>query len=394
MKYLRIVLQILLPLLVLAGGAFMAQRILANKVQPKVTAPVFEGPLVRVAAVAPTALRIDVTAQGTVEPFRAVTVAPQVAGRVLRVADELRAGAFVAAGATLLCIEPADFELQIVQRQADVARAALRLVQERAEAAAALRAWRELEGERAPEPLVTREPQIRDAEQSLAAAEAQLARARLDLERTQVTAPFAARVRSANAEVGQFVAVGAAVAELYDVAAVEIRLPIASSDAAFLDLPMLGTGDAGTLPTVEVSVEFAGRRHVWQGRIVRTEGELDRRTRQLTLVARVDEPYARHGDGDRPPLTVGMFVQATITGRTFADVVAVPRSAVSADGEVWVVDQELRLRRRTVAVLRLERERALVQSGLAAGERVLSSRLDAPQEGMPVRAVEPTAQER
>lgn len=394
MKYLRIVLQILLPLLVLAGGAFVAQRILANKVQPKVVPPVFEGPLVRVVPVEPTALRIDVAAQGTVEPFRAVTVAPQVAGRVSSVADELRAGAFVAAGATLLTIEPTDFELQIVQRQADVARATLRLVQERAEAAAALRAWRELEGDRPAEPLVAREPQIRDAEQALAAAEAQLARARLDLERTRVRAPFAARVRTADAEVGQFVAVGTGVAELYDVAAVEIRLPIPSHDAAFLDLPSLDAATDGPSPTVEIAVEFAGRRHLWQGRIVRTEGELDRRTRQWTLVARVDDPYARNGDGDRPPLTVGMFVQATITGRTFEGVVAVPRSALSATGEVWIVDQEQRLRRRTVQVLRLERERALVQSGLAAGERVLSSRLDAPQEGMPVRAVEPTVQER
>ena len=115
--------------------------------------------------------------------------------------------------------------LSVIEGEADVARATLRLHQERAEAEAALRAWRDLEGERPADPLVRREPQIRDAERSLAAAEAQLRRAKLDLDRTVVRAPFAARVRSAAAEVGQVVAAGQRVAELFDLAAVEVRLP-------------------------------------------------------------------------------------------------------------------------------------------------------------------------
>lgn len=394
MKTLRLVLQILLPLLVLAGAGFLASRILAGRAKPAVVAATFEGPPVRIAVVRPADLRIDVAAQGTVEAFRNVAVAPQVGGRVVAVGDGMRAGAFVGEGDVLIELEREDFELAIVQREADVARATLRLHQERAEAEAALRAWRDLEGERPADPLVRREPQIRDAERSLAAAEAQLRRAKLDLDRTVVRAPFAARVRSAAAEVGQVVAAGQRVAELFDLAAVEVRLPIATADAAFLDLPMFGGTDDASGPSVELAADFAGRRHVWTGRVVRTEGEIDRRTRQLTVVARVDDPFAKSPDGTRPPLAVGMFVTATIGGRTFRDLAAVPRTAVSPSGEVWVIDGENRLRRRQVGLLRMERDRALLDRGLSAGERVLVSTLDAPTDGMPVQPIEPDAKER
>ena len=89
-----------------------------------------------------------------------------------------------------------------------------------------------------------------------------------------------------------------------------------------------------------------------------------------------------------------MFVTATIGGRTFRDLAAVPRTAVSPSGEVWVIDGENRLRRRQVGLLRMERDRALLDRGLSAGERVLVSTLDAPTDGMPVQPIEPDAKER
>ena len=121
------------------------------------------------------------------------------------------------------------------------------------------------------------------------------------------------------------------------------------------------------------------------GTITRTEGEIDRRTRQLTVVARVDEPYARDESGERPPLAIGMFVAATIRGRTFRDVIVIPRIALRGDGEVWVLDGENNLRRRAVEVLRTETERVLVRAGLDDGDVVCVTPLDAPVDGMPVR---------
>ncbi len=395
MNLLRRSLQILLPLGVLAASGALAVGIANRPKQPQVTAPPARGPLVRTATAERLTLQLDVATQGTVEPFRTLVIGPEVGGRVVATHPDLRPGGVVAAGAVLVELDARDLDLAIVQREADVARAELRLLQERAEAESALRAWRELEGERPADALVLRQPQILDAEKSLAAARAALEQDRLDRSRTRITAPVAGRVRSADVEIGQVVQPGQTLAVLFDLSAVEVRLPIPAGDAAFLDLPLTGAAADDAGPPVVLTTDFAGRRHEWTGRIVRTEGEIDRRTRQLTLVARVEAPFVVQGE--RPPLLVGAFVQARIQGRTFADVVALPRAALRPGDQVWVVDAEHRLRRRDVEVLRAERDRIVLRSGVQHGETVCISQLETFTDDMPVRlltdaAADPAAQ--
>ncbi|MBL9077901.1 MAG: efflux RND transporter periplasmic adaptor subunit [Planctomycetes bacterium] len=380
--------QVLLPLIVLGGGAFLAWRIGNSPKQPTVTDPPAVAPLVRTALAERTEVQLDVETSGTVEPYRTIVVGAEVAARVVATHPQLRAGGQVAAGDVLVELDPRDFDVAIVQQEAAVARAELRLLQERAEAEAAVRAWRELEGERPADALVTRAPQIADADKALAAARAALEQARLDRARTHVTAPVAGRVQSAAVEVGQFVQPGQQLALLFDLAAVEVRLPIPTRSAAFVDLPLAGTAATGAGAAVTLRADFAGARHEWTGHVVRTEGELDRRTRQLTVVARVDDPFT--ATATRPPLLVGTFVEARIAGRTFADVVVVPRAALRAGDEVWVVDAEQRLRRRAVTVLRTERDRVVLQDGIEAGTRVCTSALETATDGMAVRLVDAT----
>jgi multidrug efflux pump subunit AcrA (membrane-fusion protein) len=189
-----------------------------------------------------------------------------------------------------------------------------------------------------------------------------------------------------HAEVGQRVQAGQRLAVLIDDRVVELRLPIPLADAAYVALPLRGAVPPGEGPVVDVRAQFGGTTFAWSGHVVRTEGEVDRRTRQLTVVARVDQERSDgNGAADRPPLLVGQFVQATIHGRTVPDAVVVPRGALRPDGTVWLVDAEQRLRRREVQVLRVEQQRAVIASGLAAGDLVCLSALDTATEGMPVR---------
>lgn len=393
MKPLRLILQILVPILVLVLGALLANKIAGLSKPPTIAPMTFLGPAVRVHTATAADVRIDVETQGTVEAFRSIDLAADVGGRLTAVSPQLRAGGFFMAGDVLVEVDPADYQIAITQQEANVARAELRVLQERAESDAAVRAWQQLEGERPADPLAIRTPQIRDAEAALGAAKAQLELARLNLQRTKVKAPFTGRVRSARVDLGQIVQPGQSIAELYGIDFVEVRLPIPSNDAAFLDLPMQwsdGADDTGAV--VDLFGEFGGSRHQWTGSVVRTEGEIDRRTRQMNVVARVDAPYsyAKGTEADakateRPPLAVGMFVNATIHGRTFHDVIALPRTALRNGNEVWVIDAENHLRRRSVEVLRIEADRVLLRSGIAPGEQVNITALETPADGMPVR---------
>ena len=109
----------------------------------------------------------------------------------------------------------------------------------------------------------------------------------------------------------------------------------------------------------------------------------------ITLVTRVDDPYAIDAEGEaRAPLPIGLFVDAEIEGREVEGVVVVPTGALRRGREVLVIDANDRLHVRTVDVLRVERERALIEAGIEAGERVVTSPLEVVTEGMAVRPVE------
>lgn len=397
MKLARTLLQVLVPIAILGAGAATAKWIAGQAKPPIVRPPAALGPLVRVAAVTSTDVSLDVRAQGTVEPLRTVELAAEVSGRIVATHPELRPGGTFTENDVLVAIDPSDYQVAVTQQEAAVARARLRLAQERAEAEAALRAWQNLEGDRPADPLVRREPQIQDAELALAAAEAMLQKSRLDLARTRVQLPFAGRVRSVHADLGQTVQRGQRLAVVLDTSEVEVRLPVPLAAAQFVALPLAGSVDDG--PEVELSAEFAGERRTWLGHIVRTEGEVDRRTRQLTAVARV-RPGAGGGAGDQgaaPPLLVGMFVAARIVGRAARDAAVVPPAAVHPGDHVWIVSfrprglmgplprLEARLERREVEVLRAERDRVVVERGLAPGELVCVTSLETPVDGMHVR---------
>lgn len=402
MKYLRLTLKILMPLVVLVLGGFVVKAILSNQRAPIVRAPDDAGPLVRVQVVHTEQLQLDVVARGSVEPLRTVELAAEVSGRIVRTSDSLRPGGTFTPNDVLVVIDDTDYRLAIAQQESAVARAELRLLQERAEGQSAERAWRELNGDDPADPLVRREPQIKDARLAVEAAEALLQKARTDLVRCQVQLPFDGRVQSVVADIGQTVQRGQRLATVFDTTALEVRLPIPVADAAFLDLPLTESTDDG--PTVKLHTDFAGRQRTYPARIVRVEGEVDRRTRQLTAVARV----AGDAEGDAgAPLLVGMFVEAEIHGRSIEGVIAVPAAAMHGADEVWVVGPSIvgfdvtaigvlprvgfRLASRRIEVLRVERDRVLTSGGLQDGDVVCVSALEAPVAGMTVRVARPTA---
>ena len=107
----------------------------------------------------------------------------------------------------------------------------------------------------------------------------------------------------------------------------------------------------------------------------------------IHLVARVEDPYGKGEDPNRPPLAVGLFVQAEILGQTVRNIVILPRSALRGSDQILVVENGERLRFRTVDVLRADEERAIIASGLSTGEQICLSSLDAVVDGMRVRVL-------
>jgi multidrug efflux pump subunit AcrA (membrane-fusion protein) len=109
------------------------------------------------------------------------------------------------------------------------------------------------------------------------------------------------------------------------------------------------------------------QRNQWQGRIMRAEGAYDTRSRRLSLVAQVDNPYAKTAD-NKPPLKVGQFVEAKIKGKQLQQVFVIPRSAIRNNSELIIVNEQSRLNIRQITALWSDADYVVIEQGLQEGE--------------------------
>jgi RND family efflux transporter MFP subunit len=393
MKPLRIALMVLLPVAVLALGGWSAKTMIDSRPEPEKKTPQVTAPLVRVMRARTENVRLTVETEGVVAPRTESQLVPEISGRVMWASPSLVAGGFFDEGQVLLKIDPREYELAVIGARSAVAQAKTRVATEEQEASVARKEWESL-GEGEPTPLVLREPQVAEAKAAQASAEAALGQAQFDLERTIVKAPFDGRLWEKSVDVGQYVQRGQAVARLYAVDVAEVRLPIADEQLAYVALPLayrnVESSQNATGPAVTLKTDFAGETYHWNGRIVRTEGEIDPRTRMVHAIAQVEDPYARAGQSRRPPLAVGMFVKAEIHGKGVR-AIPIPRTAVRGENTVLVVTAENKIEFRRLDIFRQERDRVLARGGIAEGEQICVSTLEAAVEGMPVRILEETA---
>jgi RND family efflux transporter MFP subunit len=377
-------------ILTLAVGVAVALQLVAMRAEPVEEKRVDLGPLVAAEEVLATDIRVEVKGFGTVEPKVQVDLVPEVSGKVVGVHPALVDGGFFKKDEVLVQIDPTDYERALEQAQAAVERARVALEVERAEGDVAKAEWNTMNpGKEPPSPLVLRTPQIRRAEAELRAAEAQVRDAETELKRTKLTLPFNGRVFSEQVDLGQYVTPGKSIASVYGTDAVEVRVPLEDAELQWFDIPGFGEdswrgGDGRQGAAATVVAEFAGGSHKWEGVVVRTAGRVDPRSRMVTVVVEVDQPFSSV-DG-RPSLVPGVFVEVVIQGRKLDQVLRIPRYALREGQTVWVA-REGRLHIQQVqSVIRMDREFAYLSGDLESGAQVVTSSIDAVTDGMIIRA--------
>lgn len=378
--------QIFLSLAMLAGASAVTAVMYLNRPPADIQEPVYMPVTVDVAEVIKQDLTIPIQAQGTVTPLRESSLLAEVQGRIVEVSPTFNVGGFVREGDVLLRIDPRDYETNLLRAQAAVESAESTLAQEKGRAEVALREWQKLPkgSQRSQEAkdLYLRKPQLEQAEAQLLAAKADLNTARDNLERTVVRSPYDAIIRAKHSDLGQFVAGGSPLADVFSIEAAEIRLPIPQGKLEYLALPDIQGGSEGS--DIDLYTDVGGVVKHWPARLVRTEGVFDERSRALYAVARVEDPYALQ-DSTREPLRIGTFANANIEGRVLRELVPLPRYVLRAGGFIWVVDEQNYLRNRQVSVLRTGGNTIFVTSGLNDGDLVSLTTLDGSFDSSEVR---------
>ncbi|MDG1827589.1 MAG: efflux RND transporter periplasmic adaptor subunit [Luminiphilus sp.] len=357
----------LIAALLTGSGLLVSGLVLTGKPAPVANVPPEPlRPVVSVLRAQPSEISLAVNTQGTVEARRRINLVAEVAGKVSTVSERFEEGAFFDQGDVLLQLEQADYEFAIARAQSQVAAAEQRLAEERGRNRQAKREWREL-GTVEANALFLRQPQMKAAEAALKASVADLSAAQLALSRTEIRAPFSGRIESKRADLGQYIAPGAAVAEIYATDIVDVALPLNDSQLAALKLPMNANVALG-IPVI-LSTAFGGRQWQWQAQIRRVQAVVDRQSRTVNAIAEVLQPFESEISG-RPPLTPGMFVRAEIPTPPIPNLVQLPASALRSDNTVLVVGTGEKLVRQPVAVQRRTEQWAWV-SGLTEGSRIV-----------------------
>ena len=371
-----------IPAIIVAVFLSIAATLMATS---PVLEPSSETPMpmtVRVQTVATESVELKVHSQGSVVPSTISQLIPEVSGRVVWTSPALVTGGFFKAGQELARIDELDYRNARDRASATLKRATAEVEHAKYEYGR-LRSLAERK-------LVSRSSlenglrAYRVAQASVDDARANFDQADENLRRTVLRAPFTGLVRSECVDIGQFASRGQAIATLYANDIVEVRLPIADRQLAFLNLPPLRNGNfpADMQPNVALRAEYGGQTIEWIGKIVRAEAEIDTASRMVQLVARI------RSDEIREELSVGLFVTAEISGLAVDDIVRLPRSALRNNNQVLIIDPDNKIRFRDVRPLRLYKDDVLIDAGLQAGERVCLSTVQTAIDGMNVNPID------
>ena len=332
-----------------------------------------------------TTTRPTVVAFGEVRPGVRTQLVAQVGGKITAVAPAFIEGGQFEPGNILLTIEDTDYRAAVDERQARVAAAQVDLEQALADADVARK---QLAGQKSPSPLALKKPQVARAESALKAAETALALAVTNLERTRISLPFAGRVESQAADLGQYVNAGKVLGSVFGTDIAEVRLALTTSQLSALGIPIgFDGGETGGLPTT-LSASLGGDVHRWQGSLTRLDAAIDPTTRTVYGTVQVEDPYGMAQSTSGMPMAVGLYVDAEIEGRLVADGIQIAAEGLRAGDMIFVLDGEGLLDVRQVEVIHRSRHSALLASGVEAGEQVIVSAIRNPVRGMRLEAMD------
>ncbi len=270
-------------------------------------------------------------------PMRRAVLAAEVVGTVVKV--HVEQGDTVRTGELLIEIDTRDLRQRLVEAEA-VARHRSELFV-RAEKLLAKRS-------------IT-ENQYLDAITERDVAEAQLATARLMLEKSRLVAPWSGAVAARHIEVGDYLVPGQKVVELLEVRRLKARSPVASSDVPYVRLGLAAELRLDIFPD-----------EVFRGVVTSLAAELDSTARTLDIEVEIDNSTGR--------LRPGMYARLEIPRRTYPSAVLVPLAAIVEleESRVVYVVEDGRAVQRHIELGPVVGDEILVTSGLRAGEQLIS----------------------
>ena len=302
---------------------------------------------------------------GRFEAMERVELRARVSGYLQRI--EFEDGKFVQKGDVLYVIDPRPFQAEYASTVAQVAAAKA----EQTRADIELTRAQELR-DRQTVAQTTVDQRLAEklrADAEVAVAEAAVRSALLNIEFTEVTAPFTGRISESAVDVGNLVTAGETVLATI-VSTDPIHLSFTASEADFLKyarLNLSGDRPSSRKTANEVQAKLLDEREwTWTGNMDYVANEINPNAGTITGRALFDNP-----DGI---LTPGLFARLRIIGSGEYDAILIPDAAILSDQDrkiVMSVDGEGTVTPKVVTLGPLYRGLRVIRSGLTADDTIV-----------------------
>ncbi|MEL7013849.1 MAG: efflux RND transporter periplasmic adaptor subunit [Pseudomonadota bacterium] len=331
---------------------------------------------------------LPIRGEGFVRPLRQLSLSSQVGGRVTYVHPAIHDRTRFEQGEVLVRLDDRAAAAALEQAQANIAATEARIAQNEKDVQRVSQLVDRGASTR------TQLDELRSVGDELAANLSGFNAARLAAEIAQadrtIVAPFDGAVLSETVEVGDVVAVGQALAEIYTEGELEIDVPVRQADAALIPGLFEGAQSEAT-----VDVPFADYVFRWQGYVTRVQPEVNASTRTLTVTVRLGDLENVEGRSvtgqtiasGAPPALINAYAQVVIRGADTDDAYSIPSTALRGGDTVWLYNSG-KLQMTPADAIHVDGEDTYISAAdLPVGSRIITSQLLAPLDGMPVRNV-------
>jgi len=327
------IIRIAISLAIIFGAYKLGEYIISTKQDPKSKPKTEVIPQVDTVELTPSNYSPAVRSFGNVQSYFETTLTPQVSGRIVDVSPQLRVGQMVSEGEILAQLDQTDYIAALATQKANLT------LQKRAQAEEIILAeqaasdWKASGRQLASaSDFVLRKPQLQAAQANIDSVEAAIVKAKADLQRTKIIAPYNAVVTERLASVGNFATAQSSLGKLVATEKAEVRIPLTAEQLKRVKF------SKDKKPVLTLTVPSDAEQQ-WQAELTQMDPTVDAQNQVSYAIATIHQPYK----SKTRPLPIGSFVNVSLPGIEIKQAYKVPEAALVNDSYLWIVGQDDKL---------------------------------------------------